>query len=477
MYLLIIWFVLFLAAYRINHDIFSPTKFLLVGILIPFFDIFVSPYSIEIQLVYAGLLLIMATVLVFEKRITRFNGRTRSLGRGVANVGFTGLLRARVHLFFWVLGLPLLIAQIAMVEYVGGIETYAQIVKLRVVELSGFGPVTFLIRTYLPLNLVYFAVLFSSFKRIYLRDYVVYAASFGGVVIIGMLSGSRGYTLANIVLMLLFWNYAVRPVPKVLAIVIAFLLVSTAAILGVIREAITFHDGAASIESATVGYYSLEFTGSALRSIEMLLGNEHYTPYLGSTYVAAVTNLIPRFIWPGKPSSGGVVFTRDFFGYESSNFSTGLIGEALLNFGILGLAVAYSLLLLISYLLNVRYLRMARLVASDRRTVAPLSPLRIVRYIVILWAGFGLISGEFAGTIAGLIIMLVQIFLIQILITHFLVRTKVGAGTQRLSQPSRHASTKVLTIGAGVGLVGVSKDTAAEGRNKIAPFGPHNGTT
>ncbi|GGK60681.1 hypothetical protein GCM10007963_30930 [Lutibacter litoralis] len=77
----------------------------------------------------------------------------------------------------------------------------------------------------------------------------------------------------------------------------------------------------------------------------------------GLTYLTAVTNLIPRKIWPNKPESGGVIITKKHFGDPFggfSNYTTGLIPEAIINFGILGGVLIAPLILgvLIMFLLN-----------------------------------------------------------------------------------------------------------------------------
>ena len=70
----------------------------------------------------------------------------------------------------------------------------------------------------------------------------------------------------------------------------------------------------------------------------------------GMTYLTAITNLVPRSIWPSKPDPGGVVFTRDYTNgmYDEFNqYSTGLFPEAIINFGMIGGFIFGSLLLFI----------------------------------------------------------------------------------------------------------------------------------
>jgi hypothetical protein len=64
----------------------------------------------------------------------------------------------------------------------------------------------------------------------------------------------------------------------------------------------------------------------------------------GSTYLPIFTYPIPRAVWPGKPLGGGNVwFTQKYFptfyGTEKIETSISLIGESLVNFGIVGVAL------------------------------------------------------------------------------------------------------------------------------------------
>ncbi|MCX7559710.1 O-antigen ligase [Sulfitobacter sp. F26204] len=73
--------------------------------------------------------------------------------------------------------------------------------------------------------------------------------------------------------------------------------------------------------------------------------------YWGATYLAAVTNLIPRSIWPDKPLGAGprlinMVRPGSFIiGQEGNNsLTTGLVVEARMNFGVPGVFLAIFLL-------------------------------------------------------------------------------------------------------------------------------------
>lgn len=79
---------------------------------------------------------------------------------------------------------------------------------------------------------------------------------------------------------------------------------------------------------------------------------QDYRYRLGSTYLTSVVPLIPRQIWPSKPTDSGKVIaaTELFFGKDSyrgrderrSTRIFALAGEALLNYGVWGIPVAYA---------------------------------------------------------------------------------------------------------------------------------------
>src|SRR6267378_619865 len=60
-----------LCSYFANTDLFSPIKLYLLTLFICFLDIFLSPYSLGIDCVYLGLLLVPLGLSVYESRAAR----------------------------------------------------------------------------------------------------------------------------------------------------------------------------------------------------------------------------------------------------------------------------------------------------------------------------------------------------------------------------------------------------------------------
>jgi hypothetical protein len=114
-----------------------------------------------------------------------------------------------------------------------------------------------------------------------------------------------------------------------------------ASFYGVVRETLNFNDDNFSlgVENKDVKFKTewMEFGTYPIEQI--YLNHQQNTPSFGLTYVTAITNLVPRKLWPSKPDPGGVVFTRDYTKglYDEFNqYSTGVFPEAMINFGIIG---------------------------------------------------------------------------------------------------------------------------------------------
>ena len=90
--------------------------------------------------------------------------------------------------------------------------------------------------------------------------------------------------------------------------------------------------------------------------LNIIYSSEFNNFQYGLTYLTSVSNFIPKFIWPGKPASSGIILTKFYWGanYEgSTNFSTGIVAEGVMNYGyalgpfigfFLGLILAYNIL-------------------------------------------------------------------------------------------------------------------------------------
>jgi hypothetical protein len=138
------------------------------------------------------------------------------------------------------------------------------------------------------------------------------------------------------------------------------------------RDALAFRAGISPIGVVLGDLSRAEVQALILRRL-----NEDWSDYqlrMGRTYVASVLTFVPRAIWPNKPSDylGKVAAGTDLqFGagsFKPHRFKSsrvyGLGGEAMLNFGAVGVPVAYGLF---GWLLGWYRKKVASLAATDAR--------------------------------------------------------------------------------------------------------------
>lgn len=159
----------------------------------------------------------------------------------------------------------------------------------------------------------------------------------------------------------------------------------------------------------TVQRYSVSYTTYILERREAIVffaldgafGNDEARPWMiendheifwGVTYLAALTNFIPRSIWPGKPLGAGprlinMVRPGSYVIGQTGNNSltTGLVVEARMNFGVPGVFLAIFLL---AYISN-------RLTRSAIRSQSVLQ--KVVLIITVVSMNSMLLYSEFLG--------------------------------------------------------------------------------
>lgn len=242
----------------------------------------------------------------------------------------------------------------------GGVEGYVASMTLRVVEWKGFGIHILMIRSILVINLIYF-VLIVKLHGVNKKEKIGFLANFIVFVILALLTSSRSTLLVNIFIMAIIYYYFVRRISSSKIVIMSSILVLFALVLGIARNGYSIDNGKFSTGLSENGSYNnLEMANFnyGLFPLEKVIDNgyiKHY--YYGETYVSAVTNVIPRSIWPNKPKTGGVVFTEDYHNVHNgySNYSTGFLVEGIINFGYFTGTLIAFLFLYITYKTFSRY--------------------------------------------------------------------------------------------------------------------------
>src|SRR5205823_55181 len=149
--------------------------------------------------------------------------------------------------------------------------------------------------------------------------------------------------------------------------------------------------------------------------LEVVLDADSLNLHYGSTFLAAVTNLIPRPLWPEKPDSAGLVITKDYLGNRwlgASNLNAGLLAESVMNFGFtFGLIFSFAGVACAMMFLVRRYTYVLSYLRRAERSLQ--SVFYLVRYLQFAVAITGLITWETAIVTLPLILNLTALSVIE----------------------------------------------------------------
>jgi len=378
-----------------NPDVLSPAKFFLFFFLAFHIGAVFTPISIT-----TGALIFVVLCIGIVAVALETSGSTRPAPVTMPAAKQTN---HRDYAFFlWGLSLVPIATQFYMIQHFGGLEGYFRSISLRVVEWAGFGWARTLIAFLVPINLAYFAI--GLRQRRPLRWWAPYGVHFLLLVGMGLLAGSRSILLNVFILQLITYNYLHTRVRGQTAGLLATGLILAAMTLGVLRNIVRFDGGTFSAVSSTTDrassfasfYYGVD-------PLEIIVNTEHPTLAGGSTFFSLLTNVIPRSLWPTKPDTGGVFFTKNYVGdiwLGFSNQTPTFLGEWIINFGwaigIVGYFVSYSLIILLIYK-GYRYL-------LDRSKASPADTLAIdtVIYGCMMLNLIGLMVGELTNVVITL---------------------------------------------------------------------------
>tara|TARA_Y100001958_G_scaffold82898_1_gene56135 strand:- start:12599 stop:13804 length:1206 start_codon:yes stop_codon:yes gene_type:complete len=231
--------------------------------------------------------------------------------------------------------------------------------KTRTEEFYGLGHYKTIINMIYPLGLVSY-ILYNYSTNKNKVSFIINILIQCLVIFIALLSLSRG-TIINYFISIIIIRFLLGyNLSRTTYILIPFIALTFASFYGVVRETLNFDDDSFSLglEDTDVSFKTTWMEYGIFPIEQYQLYNDINTPSYGLTYITAITNLVPRMIWPNKPDPGGVVFTRDYTRglYDEFNqYSTGLFPEAMINFGIyggyvFGVIFFFSLLITSSYI-------------------------------------------------------------------------------------------------------------------------------
>lgn len=414
--ILIASFMLLILAicYCLNTDIFSPVKFYFLYLMIFFLGIYIEPQKPLVYLVYVLYMLfgliaaIVERVIIQDVRIRRVVVRRPTLSGP-----FTNEWRVIV-LIFLVSSIPLF-AQLYFIQIMGGLVLYIHSISLRVHDWAGKGYLILILRIFPATNLVFLILGLThrlKHKKVWWSAYILHSCV---LILLGFLSGSRSATLYVFLYALIGFNYWRRPIKVKTVVVFIPILLGLALVMGSIRNRLHNYQSPQNITSMVSRHFSDKTFNSGLIALNTIM-DRSFTNYQGGlTFLAAFTNLIPRSLWKEKPDTGGVVLTKFMQGSEyagTTNNSPGAIVEGVINFGyFFGLMAGFIILIVVMLVSMVIYRRLLLVLYSDNQSRKKL----FTTFLYIITCGFfgGLLQGEFAAMIDGIIFLCVPYLFVR----------------------------------------------------------------
>jgi len=406
-------FIAVLLSMLINKDLFAPSKWYLLSLIVYFFDIYLTQQYEIIYFIYIIFLLIGILFVFLEKKLI---GKSYSY---IENKKKAYINEKKILLILLVISLIPIFAQLYLIFMMGGFLEYMISLKLRVVEWQGVGYILLLIKIF-PIVNMFFLLLGLTFnikhKRIWWGLFFFHLLI---MLSLGLLSGSRGGTLFGIVYIIIGLHYFVKKITfsKILIIIFSFLLV--ASFLEVMRNNFKYSDEGFESNTDNIELSNTKLTSYGLTPLNIILEKDYSEYKYGLTFISAFTNIIPRSIWSDKPDTGGVVLTRFRAGASNytgtSNYSPGIFTESILNYGyFFGPVVAvFIMLLFILFSIYVYRYFLHKITLPTQN----MDKIKITYYYFLtMTIPGGLLYGEFTNILFNLYLKLIIFFILFFLI-------------------------------------------------------------
>ncbi|MXP15150.1 hypothetical protein GRI44_10360 [Altererythrobacter confluentis] len=407
-----------------NPDIFSPAKFYFAFFILFHVGIIVQPpenlvYGLIFVTLAIGLLIaiVEAVKVQYDLPAAKLIAPPTGAVDRVASIG--------AALFFCIISLPAVFAQFYMIYEFGGFSGYIASLNTRVVDWSGFGWARTLISMMVVINVAFFAV--GLIAKRPLIFWALFAGHFAFVLFFGSLSGSRSGLLNIFALLLVIFHYLRKPIGAGFASLMVTAMIGGASLLGIARNGLTFSNGELTTGLSTAGNnFSFNSFFYGVDPLNLIVATQPMPLAHGSTFLSLFTNAIPRSIYPEKPDTGGVFFTKSYAGdaWEGfSNLTPTFQGEWIINFGwapgIIGYLISYFAIFLA---ILGAYRTLLRTRGRQRDAVFAID---VAIYVTVLWSAIGLMIGEITATILGL--LLNQLFPLFAMRAYFSYRKNVAA--------------------------------------------------
>ena len=394
LFLLLIAAVLF--SIKCNRDIFSPAKFYHLSLTVFFLDIFLSEHNGYVYAVYFGYILVGFLFSILEVSMRPASGavciRPQSSDR----------VPARFVVTLWAISMIPILAYTSLIHITGGFESLAEIIAFRVAKWQGLGILVALAKLIGPINLVYFTlglVYTPRRPRLWWLLYGLHLLLFLGNA---LLLGGRSFMLMQPLMMIVIYNYLRKPIRLRVVLVAGILLLAIASFLGTVRNNLARLDIDADVFEMSGETFNLKMFSYGTMPLDIVFTGEFSDCQYGATFLSALTNFIPRKIWPGKFDPGGVVLTKFAHGKSYAgtyNLSPGIVAESILNFGpVAGIFCGFAILLIAASMMVWAYYRLLR---KSGRSEGLNRIFSAVLYVYLAIIPGALLWGEFTTVFVG----------------------------------------------------------------------------
>ena len=351
--LAILLIILVISSLIVQKDLFSPSKFYLLYLIIYLSDVFINDQNYYVYMAYSLYLAIGYVFVVLDKSTPVFQAQR--------DVRSLAVKKNRILITIWAFTLITVFAQLYLIVHFGGMTEYLNSIQGRVLGWQGLGGILILKQIAPLANIIYFSI-GLQYKITSKGWWTLFVVNTLIVVLLGLLSGSRGATLMGLANLVIAWNYFGKKVSMKFALTSVAILVFAAAALGGMRN-YQISDGTFSVTELAdrVNFAEVKIFKYGIIPLDMLAEPQAEIPLkYGSTFLSAITRFAPRQLFPNKLKTGGEVLTEYNQGLNYTgtvNYSTGLLVESILNFGyVLGPAVFVALMLFFMMLsIRIRY--------------------------------------------------------------------------------------------------------------------------
>ncbi|SDY01082.1 hypothetical protein SAMN05216287_4321 [Pseudomonas kuykendallii] len=305
--------------FLLNKDLLSPGKILFVFTFLFYLGVFAG--DVSGLTIFAYLFLMVALVVVaFIDSNFEFS----------EYVNMQAVPIGKYAILFFLL-LPAFCLKIKMVIDEGGLVAYLMSLAFRVVELEGRGWILVVFSS-VQVFYVYLCYIFMlDCKKSALKIFI-FLSSTGIFLFVCLTSGSRSSLLMPLITILVMRHYLIKRIGLVFSVGCLFLFLFFVAFYGAFRNDFGGNDfSELSFEKLNYAHF---YYGT--NPLEILASSDVNEPLLGATYATLFTNFIPRAIYPEKPDTGGLVFTKIYTGDQwqgLSNLAPGSFVEGVMNFG------------------------------------------------------------------------------------------------------------------------------------------------